>query len=297
MAECPNCGATVEEGAPVCDSCGMSLGDDLGGGQGGQDAGQGDGGDAQHGQTEGDHQHGGEPQQGGQPRGEQPRQGAQGGQPQGGQPHQPRQGQPQGGQPRQGQPQGGQPRQGQPQQGQPRQGQPQGQAPPQGGQAPPQGGQPQQGQYGGAQQGYQQQGQYRQPRDDEVVAGLNRRQLLGIGGAGVAVVAVGGFLLLGGSSGPAGTAESFVNALNNGDGQAAADLLHPDSSLTENRVGQLATLFGQVDIGIQGSEVTQQSDGRAIVEIEASAQGQTNTLRMEMRQTSGEWLVYSFQGV
>lgn len=142
-----------------------------------------------------------------------------------------------------------------------------------------------------------QQGQYRQPRDDEVVAGLNRRQVLGIGGAGVAVVAVGGFLLLGGSSGPAGTAESFVNALNNGDGQAAADLLHPDSSLTENRVSQLATLFGQVDISIQGSEVAQQSDGRAIVEIRASAQGQTNTLRMEMRQTNGEWLVYSFQGV
>jgi len=127
---------------------------------------------------------------------------------------------------------------------------------------------------------------------------LNRRQVLGIGGAGVAVVAVGGFLLLGGGpSGPAGTAEAFVNNLNNGDGQAAADLLHPDSRLSESQVSQTAALFGQVDISIQGSEVTEQADGQATVEIEATAQGQTNTLSLEMRQANGEWRVFSFSEV
>lgn len=313
MAECPNCGATVEAGAPVCDSCGMSLGDDLAGDEG-QDAGQGDGADgggAQHDHAEGGHQHGGDSQQGGQPQqgqpqggqpqgrqpqGGQPQQGrAQGGQPQGGQP---RQGQGQGqGQPRQGQPQGGQPRQGQPRQGQggqpqggqPRQGQPQGQAPPQGGQ--PRQGQPQQGQYGQPQQG-----QYRQPQDDEVVAGLSRRQVLGLGGAGVGVLAVGGFLLLGGGGGPAGTAESFVNALNNGDAQAAADLLHPDSALTQQQISQFTTTFGPAPLSVEGAEVVQQSDGQATVEVSISFQGETQPVPVQVRQANGEWLVYSFQG-
>ena len=130
-----------------------------------------------------------------------------------------------------------------------------------------------------------------------MVAGLNRRQVLGIGG-GVAVAAVGGFLLLGGGGGggPAGTAESFLNALNSGDGQAAADLLHPDSPLGESQVTQLATLFSQVDISIQSSEVTTESEGQATVEVTASAQGQTQTLTFQMRQSNGEWLVFGFSG-
>ena len=86
MAECPNCGATVEEGAPVCDSCGMSLGRNVSGEAGGQDS-AGDGGNGEG--VQHDHSPGSEPQGG-----------------------QPRQGQPQGGQPRQGQPQGQAPPQG-----------------------------------------------------------------------------------------------------------------------------------------------------------------------------------------
>ena len=275
MAQCPNCGATVEDGAPVCDSCGMSLGEDVVGDDGGQGPGQGNGGngeDTQHDHPESGHQRGGEPQQGGQPRGGQPQQGrAQGGQPQGGQPGQ---GQPQGGQPRQGQPQGGQPQQGQPQ-----------------GQAPPQQRRPGQGQYG-----QQQQGQYRQPRDDEVVAGLSRRQVLGIGGAGIGVVAVGGFVLLGGGGGPAGNAESFVNALISGDGQAAADLLHPESPLSEQDVREQAVGTGGVNIEVQGAEVIEQSDDQATVEVTALVEGTEAPLRLDMRTANGEWRVFAFSG-
>ena len=292
MAECPNCGAAVEEGAPVCDSCGMSLGDGLTGDEGSQDG--RNGGDGQHDHAEGGHQHGGEPQQGRQPQQGQPQQGQpQGGQPRGGQPQQGRAqgGQPQGGQPRQEQPRQGQPQGGQPPQGQPRQGQPQGQAPPQGGQAPPQGGQPQQGQYRQPQQG-----QYRQPRDDDVVAGLSRRQVLGIGGAGVAVAAVGGFLLLGGSGGPGGTAESFMNALISGDPQGAADLLHPDAQVGQAQLATIATGLSQLDASVEGSEVTEETEDRATVEVTVAAQGQTQPVTHDMRTANGEWRVYSVQG-
>ena len=237
MAQCPNCGAAVADGAPVCDSCGLSFGENVG----------------QQGQ--GGHKQGGQGQQG--------------------------------------QPQGGQPRQGQPQQGHGQDRQPQGQ--------------PQRQPQGQPQQGYQQGGQQRQPQggyqqggygrtDDDVVAGLTRRQLLGIGG-GAAVAAVGGFLLLGGGpSGPAGTAEAFMQALVDGNGQAAADLLHPDAQVSESQASTWASQISQFDVSVDGAEVVQESDGRATVEVTVSAQGQSQAETIEVRQANGEWQVYAVQG-
>jgi len=120
--------------------------------------------------------------------------------------------------------------------------------------------------------------------------------VLGIGGAGVAVAAVGGFLLLGGSGGPAGTAESFMNALASGDGQAAADLLHPDSSLSEGQVTTWASQISQFEVSVDGAEVVQQSESQATVDVTVSAQGQSQTETIEVRQADGGWGVYSVEG-
>ena len=121
--------------------------------------------------------------------------------------------------------------------------------------------------------------------------------MLGIGGAGVAVVAVGGFLLLGGGpGGPAGTAKAFVNNLNNGDGQAAADLLHPDSSLSEGQVTTWASQIRQFEVSVDGAEVVQQSESQATVEVTVFAQGQSQTETIEVRQADGGWGVYSVEG-
>jgi len=97
-----------------------------------------------------------------------------------------------------------------------------------------------------------------------------RRQVLGIGG-GVAVAA-GWFLFLndGGSNAgetPAGTARASVNALDDGDAQRATALLHPNSPVPESVVQNLGQRYGQVDTGIENIEATEQSDGRAILEV------------------------------
>jgi hypothetical protein len=120
--------------------------------------------------------------------------------------------------------------------------------------------------------------------------------VLGIGGAGVAVAAVGGFLLLGGSGGPGGTAESFMNALIDGNAQGAADMLHPNAPLGQAQVSAWATGLSQLDASVEGSEVTQETEERATVEVTVSAQGQTQPVTLDMRTANGEWRVYSVAG-
>lgn len=170
----------------------------------------------------------------------------------------------------------------------------QGQSPQQGRrqQPPPQGrGQPSGGQYGQRQRG---------EGDDNVIAGLSRRQVLGIAG-GVAVAA-GWFLFLndgGGNAGetPAGTARAFVNALDNGDAQQATALLHPNSPVPESVVQNLGQRYGQVDTSIENIEVTEQSDGRTILEVTLRfAQEETGVMITELRTSNGEWRVYAFSG-
>ncbi|MEF8887434.1 MAG: hypothetical protein V5A30_06465, partial [Haloarculaceae archaeon] len=100
----------------------------------------------------------------------------------------------------------------------------------------------------------------------------------------------------GGGGGPAGTAESFVNALNDGNAQAAGELLHPDSPLTQQQLSQFTATFGPAQLSIGGAEVVQQSDGQATVEVSVTFQGETQPVPVQVRQADGEWLVYRFQG-
>lgn len=173
-------------------------------------------------------------------------------------------------------------RQDQPHQGQPPQ-QDWGQQPPQ-----PRPGHPPNGQYGQ---------QQRARGNDNVVAGLSRRQVLGIGG-GVAAIAVGWYFFSGGrgSAGetPTGTAEAFVNALNNGNGQRATELLHPNSPVPESAIQQLAQRYGRVSTGIESMRVTEESEGQATVEVMLSGVG--SPMRISLRTSNGDWRVYSFPG-
>lgn len=158
------------------------------------------------------------------------------------------------------------------------------------GQQPPQ---PGRGHPPNAQYGQQQ----RARGNDDMVAGLSRRQVLGIGG-GVAAVAVGWYFISGGADSagetPTGTAEAFVNALNNGNGQRATELLHPNSPVPESVIQQLAQRYDQASTSIESIRVTEESEGQATVEVMLSGVG--SPMRIRLRPSNGNWRVYSFPG-
>jgi hypothetical protein len=124
-------------------------------------------------------------------------------------------------------------------------------------------------------------------------------------GGGAAAVAVGGFLVLGGGgpgSGPAGTAEKFVNALDAGNQDRVEQLLHSEASGAD-QIGFMMGVFEQAEINVQGTEVVEEREQGeqqiAVVDVQAEAtvEGATNTdtLTIELRTEDGDWKVWNLQ--
>ena len=121
------------------------------------------------------------------------------------------------------------------------------------------------------------------------MAGLSRRQVLAVGGAGVLGVGGGAFFLLGGDDGgtrsPKETTREFITAMQSDDGETIRSLVHPDSPLDPD------TLVGtDIQVTIQRLSVTGESEQQATVEATWTDNDGTSTFTL--RKYDGEWLVY-----
>lgn len=136
-------------------------------------------------------------------------------------------------------------------------------------------------------------------RDSEDTARSHtRRQYLG-GSAAVLTAATAGCSgLLGGGGGgdPAASVETYLNAIDEGDAETANGLLHPDGSATEISDEQ-AEQLSAATITVESTEVLEQGDGRADVEVSFTMgfDGQENsqTSLVELQTHDGEWKLYS----
>lgn len=144
--------------------------------------------------------------------------------------------------------------------------------------------------------------------DGDATAGngmdVSRRNLLLYGGAAVGTAAVGGgagFLLLSGGDGPgpAATARSFVEALDDGNVEDAREMLHPDSELQDGGLEFVAGVFEQAEIEIDATEVVSEDDTSAEVRIETTAtvagETQSDAAIITLRTQGGEWRVMNFE--
>jgi len=121
-----------------------------------------------------------------------------------------------------------------------------------------------------------------------------RRRFLGAAAAAVTVASAGcsGLLGGGGGSSPDATVREFYSALNEGDAQAANALIHPNATSPEVTQEQ-AQQFSEFDLEVQSTEVVEQGDDRAVVRVNASVMGQSQSTQLELRTHEGEWKLWS----
>ena len=106
-------------------------------------------------------------------------------------------------------------------------------------------------------------------------------------------------VLGGGGGGPAGTAKSWVKAANNGNEDKVEKLTHSDSPM-QGSMGFVLTAYEQADVSINSTNVLENEDDVAIVEMEATAKlegegEQTSTSEMELRTEDGSWRMWAFR--
>lgn len=153
------------------------------------------------------------------------------------------------------------------------------------------------------QQGGQRQpaGQRNRADGDGNENGVGRRELL-IGGVALAGVAAGGVFFLGsdGNDSPEAVMERYYREYADGDVEALNDLTHTESpdypvddQLTEEVLQQLRE---EIDVDVEETELVEENDDVAVVEITVTFSGQnrenTETDRWELRTEDGEWKVW-----
>lgn len=130
--------------------------------------------------------------------------------------------------------------------------------------------------------------------------GQSRRRYLGATAAVLTAATAGCSGVLGGGDGgsasPDAAVEAYIDAMNEGDADAANALLHPDGSATEI-TEQQAQELSQVEFTVESTEVLEQSDGRADVGMTVTmafgGEENTNRTTVELRTHDGEWKLYS----
>jgi ketosteroid isomerase-like protein len=121
---------------------------------------------------------------------------------------------------------------------------------------------------------------------------MKRRQYLTVTAAVTAGLAgCTGFL----NDDPDEVVEQFYQALDDGDREAANDLVHsgsPQGEISEDEMSDLEDL----DITVEGTEIVEESDDTAEVEaeltIESDGDTSTDTTTVELRTEDGDWKVY-----
>ncbi|WP_121820653.1 nuclear transport factor 2 family protein [Halostella salina] len=125
---------------------------------------------------------------------------------------------------------------------------------------------------------------------------MQRRQYLGAATT-TAAAGLAGCMDLGilGGNGPAAVVEQFYQALDDGDRGTANDLIHSESPQGEIGEQEMAQ-FESYDITVESTEVLDESDDTAEVEVEltleADGESSTNTMTVELRTEGGDWKVY-----
>ena len=136
----------------------------------------------------------------------------------------------------------------------------------------------------------------------EFVAGTAVAATVTVAGCGGSAGGGGGGGVGGGSGGgaPASAARSYFQAFDEGNLGRVQELTHPDGPAA-NQVPQNEEEFQQVaefvNITVEGTEVIEQGDGIATVEMtlttEVEGEEQTQTNRVELRRHNGQWKIYS----
>lgn len=121
---------------------------------------------------------------------------------------------------------------------------------------------------------------------------MDRRRYLGVAVTATAALAGCSGVL---SSGPDAAIEQFYQAVDDGDREAANDLIHSESpvgKLTEDDMAR----FEDMDITVESTEVVEESDDTAQVEaeltMESDGESSTETITYELRKENGGWKLY-----
>lgn len=102
-------------------------------------------------------------------------------------------------------------------------------------------------------------------------------------------------VLGGGGGGPAGVAKNWIKAGNNGNEDKMEDLTHSDSPMS-GFIGQFATSMEETDISVNSTEVIEEGDEEATVEVTTESEGEEGTTQMVLQTEDGSWKVWSFDG-
>ncbi|WP_159899930.1 DUF4878 domain-containing protein [Salinirussus salinus] len=95
-----------------------------------------------------------------------------------------------------------------------------------------------------------------------------------------------------GGGGPGGAAENFIQAANQGNAEEVRSLVHPESPVRGEITGSGLGMMEEADVSVEGTEVVEQNDDSAIVEVTASVRGETGSLQLEMRKDGDQWKVW-----
>jgi hypothetical protein len=123
---------------------------------------------------------------------------------------------------------------------------------------------------------------------------MERRQFLGLSGIVVTSAMSGCIdsLPIVGGGGPGGAAENFIQAANQGNAEEVRSLVHPESPVRGEITGSGLGMMEEADVSVEGTEVVEQNDDSAIVEVTASVRGETGSLQLEMRKDGDQWKVW-----
>lgn len=133
---------------------------------------------------------------------------------------------------------------------------------------------------------------------------MQRRQFVTSASATVAAASLAGCSGIlggddgGGSSGPEGAIEAYVDAVNDDDAEAVQDLEHPDGNESSGELSD--SDLEAISMNIESTETLEQSDGQATVEadiettleMEGEEFSETQTIEFDVRQHEGEWKIY-----
>lgn len=134
--------------------------------------------------------------------------------------------------------------------------------------------------------------------DDAAGVDQSRRRYLGATAAVVSVGLAGCNDILGGGGGggPEAAVERFADAMDRGDREAMENLIHPDSPQAGQLTNQTVSGLAEADVTLESTEVVEQGDGRATVNVTitlpANGQEQTTEQQWELRTHEGEWKLY-----
>lgn len=138
---------------------------------------------------------------------------------------------------------------------------------------------------------------------------VSRRDVLAVSGTTTIAATAGcSDLLFFLDDGPEDVAEEFVEALNDGDFQAANDLIHPDARIDGAGFAAdvLAGYYGidavveAAEMSVEDTNTREESDGQALVAVTVSVDiGFDETegdVGVELREHDGDWMVWDMIG-